>query len=43
MFAAERASAKLLLHADVRNKKARIYIDARLGRKSRAEARPTGA
>jgi hypothetical protein len=31
MFAGERASGKLLLRADVRNKKARIYIDARLG------------
>jgi hypothetical protein len=30
MFAADRASGKLLLDADVRNKKARIYIDARL-------------
>jgi hypothetical protein len=30
MFAAERASGKLLLDADVGNRKARIYIDARL-------------
>jgi len=30
MFAAEHASGKLLLDADVGNTKARIYIDARL-------------
>jgi len=30
MLAAERALGKLLLTADVSNKKARIYIDARL-------------